>query len=359
VEDSGRHRGTANTEDLEFSFLSFVSVPLWLISILTFSTPVSSVFSLPSCHSSLITAFMLRNAFLYLSQNKNVRRRILRFSVTRRLASRFVAGETLADAVDVTRQLNGKGMLVTLDHLGEHVGSLAEAATARNAYIELLAEIAGRQLHSSISVKLTQLGLDVSEPECFANLRTVVETAERSGRFVRVDMEGSAYTERTLATVAKLHESHRSVGAVIQAYLYRSENDLRELIRQGISVRLCKGAYNEPASIAFPRKSDVDRNFVRLMQILLSSGPDHAIATHDPRIIEETCRYAREQGLGNETFEFQMLYGIRTDLQDRLVRDGYRVLIYIPFGQEWFSYFMRRLAERPANVLFVLKSFWR
>lgn len=302
---------------------------------------------------------MLRRVFLYLSQQKSVQQRILRFSATRRLASRFVAGDTLADAVEVARRLNGKGRLVTLDHLGEHVGSLAEAAAARDAYRETLAEITRRQLRSSISVKLTQLGLDISEPECLANLESVVAYAEQTGNFVRVDMEGSAYTERTLALVAELRKRYRSVGAVIQAYLYRSESDLRKLVSQGVPVRLCKGAYNEPASIAFPRKADVDRNYVRLMQILLSSGHYHAIATHDPRMIEEACRYATEQRLSKEAFEFQMLYGIREDVQDRLAQEGYRLRIYLPFGQEWFSYFMRRLAERPANALFVLKSLWR
>ena len=302
---------------------------------------------------------MLRRALLYLSQQKTWQQRILRFSATRKLAGRFVAGETLAEAVEAARQRNQKGMLATLDHLGEHVASLAAAAAARDAYLETLAEIVRQQLQSNISVKLTQLGLDSSEPECLANLRSVVDYAERNGRFVRVDMESSAYTDRTLGIIAEARKSFRSVGAVIQAYLYRSEADLGKLLSQGTSVRLCKGAYDEPSSIAFPRKSDVDRNFLRLMQMLLSGGIYHAIATHDDHMIEETCRHAAKHGLSREAFEFQMLYGIRADLQDRLVQQGYRLRIYIPFGQEWFAYFMRRLAERPANLLFALRSFLR
>ena len=302
---------------------------------------------------------MLRSLLLYLSQQKRVQERLLRFSFTRKLASRFVAGETLADAVEVVRVQNQRGMLATLDHLGEHVGSLEKAIAARDAYQELLAEISRTQLRSTISVKLTQLGLDFSEKECLANLQSVVEYAEQTGNFVRVDMESSAYTTRTLGLIAEVRKTRRSVGAVIQAYLYRSESDLREVLSQGTSVRLCKGAYNEPPSIAFPKKSDVDRNYVRLMKMLLSSGIYHGIATHDPKLIEETCRYAKEQGLSKEAFEFQMLYGIRDDLQARLVKEGYRLRIYIPYGQEWFSYFMRRLAERPANVLFVVRNLLR
>ncbi len=302
---------------------------------------------------------MLRRAFLYLSRRKNVQQFLLRSAATRRLASRFVAGETLAEAVAVARDLNARGLRATLDHLGENVTSRAEAAAARDAYIEALAEIPRQQLRSGISVKLTQLGLDISEAECAANLRAVVRYAEETGSFVRVDMEGSAYTDRTLAIVTEVKQTHRPVGAVIQAYLYRSESDVRQLLSRGITVRLCKGAYNESASIAFPSKSDVDRNYVHLMRILLSSGLYHAIATHDPQMIEETYRYASEQNLSKQAFEFQMLYGIRPDLQQRLAREGYRMRVYIPFGREWFSYSMRRLAERPANVLFVMKSLLR
>jgi len=302
---------------------------------------------------------MLRRIFLYLSRQKQLQGMLVDSRIARRLASRFVAGATLAEAAEVAGALNAKGLRATLDHLGENVTSSAEAAAARDAYIEALAEIERRQLQSGISVKLTQLGLDVSEQECAANLRSVVEYAARRSNFVRVDMEGSAYTERTLELVQQMRQAHVSVGAVIQAYLYRSEADVRQLVSRGVTIRLCKGAYNEPPSIAFPDKADVDRNYVRLMRILLSSGLYHAIATHDPRIIEETCRYASEQNLRNEGFEFQMLYGIRPDLQERLAHQGYRVRIYIPYGRQWFSYFMRRLGERPANLVFVLKNLFR
>ncbi len=306
---------------------------------------------------------MLRNFFLYLSQNKKAQQRLLQFRTTRSLAARFVAGDTLADGLRAARKLNAAQRLGTLDHLGEHVGSAAEAEAARAAYLAMLAEIQKQAIRSTISIKLTQLGLDVSEAECRRHLRSVVEYAQQSGNFVRVDMEGSAYTERTLAMIREMfremHPIRPKVGAVIQAYLYRSKKDIPELIKEGISVRLCKGAYKEPASIAFPHKADVDRNYVKLMQMLLSSGIYHAIATHDPRMIAATREYAAQHGLGKDQFEFQMLYGIRTDLQDQLVREGYRLRIYIPFGSEWFSYFMRRLAERPANVLFVLRNLMR
>jgi proline dehydrogenase len=303
---------------------------------------------------------MLRSLFLYLSQQPNAKRLLVGFPPTRRLARRFVAGDRLVDAATVAARLNEAGLRASLDHLGEHVGSHAEAAVARDAYIEALSEIHQQRLQAGISVKLTQLGMDISEDECAANLRAVVDYAERTGSFVRVDMENSFYTERTLVLVSTLasksRETQRSVGAVIQAYLYRSENDVRQLIARGISVRLCKGAYNEPSAVAFPRKADVDGNYVRLMRLLLESGIYHAVATHDAKIIDETCRFASERKLSKDSFEFQMLHGVRADLQQRLAREGYRLRIYVPYGREWFSYFMRRLAERPANVFFVLKG---
>jgi proline dehydrogenase len=302
---------------------------------------------------------MLRKSLLYLSEQKNLQNWLLQFGATRAMASRFVAGDTLGQAVTVTRDLNAKGVSVTLDHLGEHVRDPAAAAAARDAYIATLTAIQQSGVHSGISIKLTQLGLDFSEGQCRDNLRAVLEHALNVGRFVRVDMESSAYTERTLALVKEMRRRFENIGTVIQAYLYRSEEDVRALIESGVSIRLCKGAYNEPASVAFPRKSDVDRNYVRLMQVLLASGLYHAIATHDPKMIDATRLFAAERGLGSAAFEFQMLYGIRNDLRQRLVREGRRLRIYVPFGSEWFSYFMRRLAERPANLLFVLKSVTR
>lgn len=302
---------------------------------------------------------MLRGAFLYLSRQKKLQQRLLRFPGALQLASQFVAGETVAQAMEVARSLNQHGRLVTLDHLGENVRTAAEARAARDAYLEILAEIARQQLQSTISVKLTQLGLDLSEVECRSHLCALAEYAMRVSSFVEVDMEGSAYTDRTLAIIRDLRRQSTSLGAVIQAYLYRSEEDVRQLLQEAIHLRLCKGAYHEPRARAFPHKSDVDQNFVRLMRMLLSSGVYHSIATHDARIIAETCRYAAELGLRKDSFEFQMLYGIQQEQQSRLVQEGYRLRVYIPFGKEWFPYFMRRLAERPANVWFVLRNLLR
>lgn len=302
---------------------------------------------------------MLRTFFLYLARQRGLERWLLRLPGARRLARQFVAGESLPEAMAAVRQLIGAGRLATLDHLGENVGSAEQARAATDAYREILEEIARQRLRCGISVKLTQLGLDISEELCRAHLRLLVERAQQQGSFVRVDMESSIYTDRTLALIAELHQSHSALGAVIQAYLYRSEQDVRRLIEQRIKVRLCKGAYNEPPTVAYPQKADVDANFLHLMRLLLASRLYHSIATHDPRMIEETCRYASEISLPKDGFEFQMLYGIRRDLQQQLVERGHRLRIYIPFGKEWFPYFMRRLAERPANVLFVLKGLVR
>lgn len=302
---------------------------------------------------------MVRQVFVYLSRQKKLQRWLLGIPSAQKLASQFVAGETLDHALEVVRSLDEKGMLATLDHLGENVRTAEEARAARDEYREILKEILRQRQQSTISVKLTQLGLDISETDCRENLRALVEYAEKTARFVEVDMEGSAYTDRTLALIAELRRSYSAVGAVIQAYLYRSEDDARELIRHGACIRLCKGAYKEPSTLAFPHKAEVDRNFLRLMRMLLESRLYHRIATHDPHMIEETCRYASELGLGKDRFEFQMLYGVQREWQNRLVEQGYRLRIYLPFGKEWFPYLMRRLAERPANAWFALKSLLR
>ena len=302
---------------------------------------------------------MLRSFFLYLSRQKRLEQWLLNHGGAQKLARRFVAGETLPEAMDVVRDLSRRGLLATLDHLGEEVRAVEEAAAATDDYKQILEEIARRQLPCTISVKLTQLGLDISEEHCRAHLRLLAECAQQTGNFAQVDMESSAHTDRTLALIAELRQDYSSLGAVIQAYLYRSDQDVRRLIEQGTRARLCKGAYKEPPSVAYPHKADVDSNFVRLMRILLASRLYHSIATHDPRMIEETCRYANEIGLAKDGFEFQMLYGIRRDWQRRLVEQGYRLRIYIPFGKQWFLYFMRRLAERPANVLFAVRGMVR
>ena len=279
--------------------------------------------------------------------------------LARRLSSRFVAGETLADALAVSRRVNREGISITLDHLGENITSLAEAAASRDVYCDTLAAIHDSKIEGNVSLKLTQFGIDISEQACRDNVERLVRQAAESGSFVRVDMESSAYTERTLNLVTDLHARWDSVGAVIQAYLRRSERDVEMLCRKGVRVRLCKGAYLEPATVAFQHKSEVDRNFVLLMKTLLTKGAYPAIATHDPKILQQAQAFIHERRIAPDRFEFQMLYGIRRDLQKKLVAEGYRLRLYIPFGKAWYPYFMRRLAERPANVPFLARNILR
>jgi proline dehydrogenase len=302
---------------------------------------------------------MLRSTLLKLSENPGFAHWVTSNGATRRMARRFVAGETLDEAIAAARRCNDAGMLASLDYLGENVSTTADAQRARDAYLEVFDRIAQERLHTNVSCKLTQLGLDLSAEFCEGLVLSVVERAAAYDNFLRVDMEGSIYTQRTLELVKRVRSRNPAVGTVIQAYLYRSEGDVRDLLAYGCRIRLCKGAYKESAEVAFERKRDVDGNFVRLMQILLPSGFYHAIATHDPHMIGETIRWAAAQKISKDDFEFQMLYGVRTDLQRRLVRNGYRIRIYIPYGRDWFPYFMRRLAERPANVGFLLRNFFR
>jgi len=276
-----------------------------------------------------------------------------------RLTSRFVAGRKIDDALQVTGRLNQAGLWTTLDYLGESVTKLEEAEAARNVYLELLDQIRARGLQANVSLKLTQFGLDLSEAACRENVAAVVRRAREMENFVRVDMESSAYTERTLALVHDLHEAYGSVGAVIQAYLYRSEQDVAGLNRRRIRVRLCKGAYDEPPAVAFPKVSQVNASFRKLAKSLLTAGNYPALATHDERLIAEMVRFAAERGIGKDGYEMQMLYGIRRDLQARLVAEGHRVRVYVPFGVAWYPYFMRRLAERPANLYFVVRNLFR
>jgi len=279
--------------------------------------------------------------------------------VARRLSERFIAGETLAEALAVAKRVNSEGISVTLDHLGENVTSAEEAAASRDEYIRALEQIHAAGLDSNVSIKLTQFGMDLGEEICANNVDRLVQIAASLNNFVRVDMESSAYTDRTLRLVTELHARHKAVGAVIQAYLHRSSADVEQLCRLGIRVRLCKGAYLEPPTVAFERKADVDSNFVHLMKILLDSGVYPAIATHDEAMIAATERFAATRNIPASSFEFQMLYGIRRDIQKRLVAQGYRLRLYIPYGKAWYPYFMRRLAERPANVLFLLRNLLR
>lgn len=249
--------------------------------------------------------------------------------------------------------------MVSLDHLGENVASTSDAQRSRDAYLEIFEAIAQERLQANVSCKLTQLGLDINNEFCTGLVLSIVERAASLDNFLRIDMEGSAYTQRTVDLVKRIRARNPAVGTVIQSYLYRSEKDVADLLSRGCRIRLCKGAYKEPEEVAFPKKADVDGNYVRLMQMLISSGFYHAIATHDPRMIGATIRYAAAKGISKDDFEFQMLYGVRADLQRRLVKDGYRLRIYIPFGNEWLAYFMRRLAERPANVGFILRNLFR
>src|SRR5690242_15037494 len=302
---------------------------------------------------------MLRSALLKLSANKKVGTWVTSNGTSRRMARRFVAGEKLEEAVAAARRCNDAGMMVSLDHLGENVSSTSDAQRSRDAYLEIFETIAQEKLQANVSCKLTQLGLDLNTEFCTGLVHSIVERAAGFDNFLRIDMEGSDYTQRTVDLVKLVRSRNPAVGTVIQSYLYRSDKDVGQLLAGGCRIRSCKGAYTEPEDVAFPRKADVDGNYVRLMQMLLSSGFYHAIATHDPRMIGATIRYAASKGISKDDFEFQMLYGVRTDLQRRLVQDGYRVRIYIPFGNDWFPYFMRRLAERPANVGFILRNLFR
>lgn len=301
----------------------------------------------------------MRSLFLFLSRQRHLRRWVETSRLAQRLSSRFVAGERLEDALRVGQRINSEGITLTLDHLGESVTSLAEASQARDVYLRALEEIHSSGVKGNVSLKLTQFGLDLSPEACRANVARLVERAATLGTFVRIDMESSEYTDRTLDLVEELHAQLPCVGTVIQSYLYRSQKDIKRLCSRRIRVRLCKGAYLEPAAVAFPSKADVDRNYIELMKLLLDEGEYPAIATHDERMIAATEAYAAQKGIGRHRFEFQMLYGIRRDLQRRLVAEGYRLRLYVPFGKAWYPYLMRRLAERPANVFFLARNFFR
>jgi proline dehydrogenase len=299
---------------------------------------------------------MLRDTLLYLAQNNNLRNFVVSNRATRGISRRFVAGETLDEAIQTTRVLNQRGMHVSLDHLGENVSEAKEARSAAQDFINALATIKQASVDANISVKLTALGLDISQELCEQNVCDILKHAQQYPIFVRIDMEGSAYTEQTVDIALRMHKQFEHVGTVIQSCLYRSKKDTEQLIAQGVRVRLVKGAYKEPKTIAMQSKSEVDHNFVQLMMMLLLRGNYPAIATHDEAIIEATCKYAREHGISKEAFEFQMLYGIRRDLQEKLVSQGYNMRIYVPYGSQWYPYLMRRMAERPANLMFVMSN---
>jgi len=302
---------------------------------------------------------MLRAALLKLSESKSFANWVVSNDRTRRMAHRFVPGETLDQAIAAARECNNLGMFASLDYLGENVSTQEDAQRARDAYLEIFDRIANERLYANVSCKLTQLGLDLGVEFCESLVVPIVQRAASHDNFLRVDMEGSVYTQRTVELVKRVRAQNPAIGTVIQSYLYRSQADITDLLAYGCRIRLCKGAYKEPAEVAFPKKKDVDANFVRLMQMLLTSGFYHGIATHDPAMMAATIRFAAAEQISKDDFEFQMLYGVRTDLQRRLVKDGYHLRIYIPYGRDWFPYFMRRLAERPANVAFFARNLLR
>jgi proline dehydrogenase len=304
----------------------------------------------------------LRSAFIALSHNRPLRRFCEHSRLGARLNSRFIAGMAPGDALRVAEEVNRQGIAVTLDSLGESVTSESEAHRAADVYHKLLDSIAARGIQANISVKLTQMGLEQSADLAESIAGDLVEHARATENFVRIDMEDSRLTQDTLNIVRRIHArsaTRGAVGVVIQSYLYRSQADVEQLLAEGIRIRLCKGAYKEPPEVAYPRKADVDANFLKLSQMLLLSPIYHGLATHDEAIVEAAKAYAASHGINREHFEFQMLYGVRRDLQRNLVRDGYKVRVYVPFGTEWYPYFMRRLAERPANVLFLARNFFR
>ncbi|HUQ49056.1 MAG TPA: proline dehydrogenase family protein [Gemmatimonadaceae bacterium] len=298
---------------------------------------------------------MLRNALLYLSSQPRVFKFVRRNAMAKSFASRFVAGETLETALAAVKQLNAKGITATLDLLGESVSNESEARDGARQYIRMLDEIRRQKLDANASVKLTAMGLDISEDLCVSNMQNILDKAREYESFVRLDMEGSDYTEKTLDLFyERLFPSYRgNVGIVLQSYLYRSASDVDTANKAGARVRLCKGAYKEPATVAYPDKKDVDESYVRCMKLLLTDGHYPGIATHDEAIVTQTKRFARENDISNDRFEFQMLYGVRRDLQEKLVKEGYRMRVYVPYGTQWYPYLMRRLAERPANVAFI------
>ncbi len=297
---------------------------------------------------------MLKGTLLYLAHNATVRNFVIHNRATRAVSRRFVAGEALDDAIEATRALNHRGMYVSLDHLGENVSHAKEAASAAQDYIAILDRIKQAGVDANISIKLTALGLDISQELCEQNVCRILEHAQQVPIFVRIDMEGSAYTEQTVDITLRMHKQYEHVGTVIQSCMHSSKKDVEQLIAQGVRVRLVKGAYKEPKTVAFQQKSEVDHNFVRLMTMLIQRGNYPAIATHDEAIINATCKFARDHGISKSAFEFQMLYGIRRDLQEKLVSQGYNMRIYVPYGSQWYPYLMRRMAERPANMLFVM-----
>src|SRR5687768_1675942 len=299
-----------------------------------------------------------RSALIWLSRHEGLKDFATRFRTFKKLTTRFVAGEKLDEVVPIIRELNAENCTASFDHLNESVENPAEAENEVTEYLNILAAIDEQRIRSNVSIKLTQFGLVLDPELAYRNARQIVVEAQRRGNFVRVDMEDSRVTQATIDIFKRLRAEFglNDVGIVLQSYLYRTFEDAQELVKLPARIRICKGAYNEPPEVAFPEKRDVDANYIKVMQLLLSSGTYHGIATHDPKMIDATIDFASREGIGKEKFEFQMLFGIRRDLQRQLARDGFNMRIYVPYGKHWYPYFMRRLAERPANVWFVLKN---
>jgi proline dehydrogenase len=302
---------------------------------------------------------LMRNIFLYLSRRPSLKGILTTFPGAKQVTRRFIAGENIDDALEAIRVLNAQGVTATFDHLGESTTEEAQAIADTQAYLLALRRIHETGIQSNVSVKPTQLGLDINEELCYRNLREIVAEAARLKNFVRIDMEDSSKTDATLRLLRRLRAEYDNVGIVLQAYLYRTEKDLEEMLAIKSRIRLCKGAYDEPPEVAFPEKEDVNANYIKLMKRLLTSGIYHGIATQDEKMITATKEFAAQAGISREAFEFQMLYGVRRDLPLLLAQEGYRVRTYVPYGEHWYPYFMRRLAERPANVWFVLKNLFK
>ena len=302
-----------------------------------------------------------RNALLYLSRREGLKDFATRFGFFKKMTTRFVAGEDIEEAIAAIREINAKGCTASFDHLNESVANAAETEEEVREYLQILSRIDETGIRSNVSIKLTQFGLEIDPELAYKNARRVVEDAARRGNFVRIDMEASNVTQLTLDIFKRLRAEFglNDVGIVLQSYLRRTVDDVQDILKIPARIRICKGAYNEPPEVAFPDKKDVDENYVRVMKALLSSGVYHGIATHDPKMIDATIDYAEREGIGKEAFEFQMLYGVRRDLQTKLANDGYNMRIYVPYGKHWYPYFMRRLAERPANIWFVLKNMFK
>jgi len=302
-----------------------------------------------------------RSALIYLSRHEGLKDFASGFRLFKKLTTRFVAGENIDEAVAAIREINAEGCTASFDHLNESVGNAAEAENEVREYLRILDQIDKTGIRSNISIKLTQFGLEFDPELAYRNARRVVGDAAQRGHFVRVDMEGSKFTQLTIDIFKRLRSEFglNDVGIVLQSYLRRTYADAEELLQIPARILICKGAYNEPPEIAFPDKRDTDANYVRVMQLLLSSGIYHGIATHDPKMIDATVEFVRREQIGKEAFEFQMLYGVRRDLQRQLARGGYNMRVYVPYGKHWYPYFMRRLAERPANVWFVLKNLFK